>query len=268
MATRPQYSQLTLEQYVLKELPDELMQQISNEITYNRDLQSQVEAIEQSNIAFFNNYPAQEQLVAITAKKNSDSVFRKLSIFFEKVTNNRWFMEPRKLAPLLTLFIVTGLVILVLPNSNLNSDNISLNEIRLKGLDDSLFLFIKRNNTITKLQSNDTVSENDVIQIEYKYPSDAYAVIYSLDGLGNLSTHLPYRYFETGKTKRQALKQSFKLDNAPNFEQFIYLWSRNPFDSNTIISHIRNANDKHVSINNSLLPSGVKMNVIRLKKEG
>lgn len=103
---------------------------------------------------------------------------------------------------------------------------------RLKGEPASLYLYRKTSTEAVELQDGATARRGDTIQAAYTVADRAYGFIFSLDGNGRLTSHLP----ESGRTAAEltrgelrVLSSSYILDDAPNYELFLLVTSRRPF---------------------------------------
>lgn len=101
--------------------------------------------------------------------------------------------------------------------------------------------------TITTLKNGASAKSGDVIQITYNAGNKDYGVIFSVDGNGNITRHFPedswkaeplhHNYNET------PLDFSYELDNAPNFECFIMVTSKEEFSLDDLENKIKNKTD-------------------------
>ena len=101
--------------------------------------------------------------------------------------------------------------------------------------------------TITTLKNGASAKSGDVIQITYNAGNKDYGVIFSVDGNGNITRHFPedswkaeplhHNYNET------PLDFSYELDNAPDFECFIMVTSKEQFSLDDLESKIKNKTD-------------------------
>ena len=83
------------------------------------------------------------------------------------------------------------------------------------------------------LQDGEKVGEGDTLQIGYVAAGQAYGVILSVDGRGTVTVHLP-----SASSVAQPLDQegivlmpfAYQLDDAPEFERFFFVTSKEEFD--------------------------------------
>ena len=131
--------------------------------------------------------------------------------------------------------------------------------IRVKGENSShnqLMLYKKAGSEILKLSSGDKAMENDVIQITYVPGNKNYGVIFSFDGNGNITRHFPDDSWTAEKLEKTGeevpLSFSYELDDAPEYECFIFVASKEEFR----LEEIEKAADGKKPIRYDYLKSG------------
>ncbi len=85
-------------------------------------------------------------------------------------------------------------------------------------------------------------NENDSIQIAYIVSTSCYGLILSIDGNGSVTNHFPLHSVYAGKLqtgRKIFLKTGFTLDNAPYYERFFLITSKNEFKISTIINNAK-----------------------------
>ena len=102
----------------------------------------------------------------------------------------------------------------------------------------------------------DEAREGDEIQLRYAVAEKCYGLLFSMDGNGTITMHMGEGNKAIGLEpgKMTTLPFAYKLDNAPKFEKFFFLTSKNEFELN--------AGD----IDASLKQDGVKMVSLTLRK--
>lgn len=149
-----------------------------------------------------------------------------------------------------------------------------LQGFRLKGTGIALQVFRKSGTSAEILANNTTVSENDVLQIKYLAVRDRWGAILSVDGNGLVTQHYP----EVGPQSAPlvtgvefALGYSYRLDNAPHFERFIFLTADTPFQLAEIkiaLSRAALGDTSGAFRLNSILPRGIRSaDILFLKRE-
>lgn len=84
------------------------------------------------------------------------------------------------------------------------------------------------------MEDGDLAKENDLIQITYTPGAYNFGVIFSVDGNGNVTRHFPENSWEAAKLEKTGeevpLSFSYALDDAPDYECFVFVASKNAFD--------------------------------------
>ena len=107
--------------------------------------------------------------------------------------------------------------------------------VRVKGnAHHQIRLYRKSGDEALLLKNGEVASENDLIQITYTPGKYNYGVIFSVDGNGNLTRHFPENSWKAAKLEKTGeevpLSFSYSLDDAPKYECFIFVASKNSFD--------------------------------------
>lgn len=210
--------EIYLEQFYL----DELSEHKTGIINIKDDL---LKNIELSNKKILEQYPP---------SVIKEGIIRKL--------NDKKKTEPKKSDLrsyiLKSVPIAAALIFLTLNLSNLNKTTGPENIIRAKGLTPELTAYIDKDNSPARLFNNDLVSESDLIQLTYNAAGNKYGVIFSIDGRGVITLHYPEDKYSTpliDPNGSHALPFSYELDDAPEFERFFFISSKQVFDVDTIL---------------------------------
>lgn len=103
---------------------------------------------------------------------------------------------------------------------------------RLKGSLPVLYLFRKADSGAEALRPGSAVRAGDLIQVQYEAAGRKYGAVFSVDGSGKVTWHLPERGNRSAALSpagRTALKSAFELDEAPGREDFHFVASDRPF---------------------------------------
>ena len=96
------------------------------------------------------------------------------------------------------------------------------------------------------MENFDEVKENDEIQVRYSVPEKCFGILFSMDGNGNLTQHMgnAEKAIALLPGKMNSLPFAYKLDNAPHFEKFFFVTSKNEFsvEKNSIDELMKNTN--------------------------
>ena len=117
----------------------------------------------------------------------------------------------------------------------------------------------------------------DVLQVSYAAGDAKYGVIFSIDGRGTLTWHVPAGY--TGGSRAAApldtrgkviLPTAYELDDAPRFERFFLVYGAAPFEIADIERIVRAlaAQPSTADRTTLSLPSGLGQYSFVLNKQG
>lgn len=144
--------------------------------------------------------------------------------------------------------------------------------IGVKGSGHHQIRLYRQNGTEAVLLNNgDAAKERDLVQITYTPASYRYGVIFSVDGNGNVTRHFPDASWKAAKLEKTGeevpLSFSYELDDAPKYECFVFVASKEPFD----FSGIEKIDGKSMSPDflkkGSYLPKGCDGTIFVLNKE-
>lgn len=129
----------------------------------------------------------------------------------------------------------------------------------------------KMNGTeITELKNGEQVSEGDLIQLAYVPGDNNYGFIFSVDGNGNITRHFPEHSWNAEELKKSAsdvpLAFSYELDDAPDFEYFVFVTSSNEFNLQEISKFGKNNCTLKYLQKGSFLPKNCKETIFILNK--
>lgn len=129
-------------------------------------------------------------------------------------------------------------------------------DVRIKGLSARMEVWKKTGDSAVQMENLGEAREGDEIQLRYAVAEKCYGLLFSMDGNGTITMHMGHgnRAVELEPGKMTTLPFAYKLDNAPKFEKFFFLTSKNEFELN--------AGD----IDASLKQDGVKTVSLTLRK--
>lgn len=119
------------------------------------------------------------------------------------------------------------------PSSNPAAVSEGADTTRIKGLRPHVLLFRKTRDGVEALRSGSLCRRGDVVQLAYQAAGRRYGAIFSLDGRGVVTQHLPAAgtaavLLEAGG--ETALPSAYQLDDAPRFEVFYLVTSPTAFE--------------------------------------
>ncbi len=114
--------------------------------------------------------------------------------------------------------------------------------IRLKGMEAGIQVFRKNGETVEMLEPGAEAAEGDLLQIGFVAPEAQYAVLFSVDGRGLVTLHLPDSAKQTSEIAAQSrvlTDASYRLDNAPEYERFYLVTSTAELDTIEVLTTVR-----------------------------
>lgn len=110
----------------------------------------------------------------------------------------------------------------------------SMGDTRIKGLDARMEVWKKNGDSAVQMSNLDEAREGDEIQLRYSVPEKCFGLLFSMDGNGTLTMHMAEgnKAIALEPGKMTTLPFAYKLDNAPKFEKFFFLTSRDAFELN------------------------------------
>ena len=128
--------------------------------------------------------------------------------------------------------------------------------VRIKGMDARMEVWKKTGDSAVQMENLGEAREGDEIQLRYAVAEKCFGLLFSMDGNGTITMHMgrDNRAVELEPGKMTTLPFAYKLDNAPKFEKFFFLTSKDEFELN--------AGD----IDASLKQEGVKAVSLTLRK--
>ncbi len=112
---------------------------------------------------------------------------------------------------------------------------------RIKGPETKIWIYRETDLGSELLNHNDSLNNGQRLQIQYFSVAGCYGFIYSKDGSGQITRHLPIQADSAAPLDKgeHYLKQSYTLDDAPTFEHFVFITSQKPFK----LSEVLNSSD-------------------------
>lgn len=226
-----------LERFLTGDLPNKEMQEIQTLEKKDTFLKRRIQELRENNKVILEELPF-ENLVEKLPKTKKQWNFN-----FGKLAIAAVFILALTLSCVLVNFILKTPV-----NENVMGKlQVALNtENRIKGFDARIEIWKKTEAGIVQLENFDEVKENDEIQVRYSVPEKCFGILFSMDGNGNLTQHMgnAEKAIALLPGKMNSLPFAYKLDNAPHFEKFFFVTSKNEFsvEKNSIDELMKNTN--------------------------
>lgn len=267
-AERERVPDLVLEQYALGELPPLERAKLDEALEADPELRSRLEEIELSNREILEEYPPAQIAAAIKGKMLSQAGAERQSSF-------RGRIGPRAFRPAAALPIAAALLVvagLALARTGLFPSNDELT--RAKGGAPRISVYRQGASGPESLGNGAKAAAGDLLQLRYSAGNDRYGAIFSVDGRGTITYHLPADSVPSGpapaiEARGSILPSSYELDDAPAFERFFLVSSREGFDLSVVAKAAGElAGEGRLAESEALdLPRGIEVSSIILHKE-
>jgi len=231
-------SEYYLERYALGELPDKEKAEIHRLSLSAPEIQAALDNIESSNREILTLYPPPTVKSGILTRLED---VRERSFPFRRI-----LAIASAASVVLILFLVFPLMKHKSPitTPGTNPDNILVKGIPPVDLTRTqLLVYRKIQDRVEKLSDGEQAGTGDLLQLAYVTTLDTYGMIFSIDGRGTVTLHLPESRGQSTKLdpgKQSLLPNAFELDDAPQFERFIFLTSDSPIDVDSVLEEARN----------------------------
>jgi len=252
------YTDFQLEQFLLNELPAEVMERIRAQAETDTDLKTRIDKLKISDTEILNKYPADMMSVKIlngirrenencseisTVKVKTISGGTVQNSLLKKLIDYLSGKSGRTAYSITAALTATAAVIAIILNITIFTGTIPAvkdNDVtRIKGMEPGISLHRKKGNSIEELKNLAKASQGDLLQIGYTSTGEyKYAIILSIDGRGTVTLHHPEsQYGDTliQVNRKVMLKRAYELDDSPEYEKFILLLSKEPIDIKSVI---------------------------------
>ena len=134
-------------------------------------------------------------------------------------------------------------------------------DVRLKGLQPTLQIHRVTDAGAQELAPEASAHQGDRLQLSYIAGEDRYGVVFSVDGRGTVTVHMPLsgnQAVPLSKDGATILGSSYALDDAPAYERFFLVTSTEPFALSTVttaanqLAHSGHADQAQLSLPSNL----------------
>lgn len=262
---------IILERYRLGELPPAEMAALRARAAKEASLRARIEDLDRSDSSILESLPPGQMARAIGLRS-----FPARPVPARPFRARPWSLRPAFAAPAGLALACSLLLIL---RDRPHPGNLPVTEgqeayaVRLKGSEAGLAIFRKSRGAAELLPPHSLAKSGDTLQVFYHNRGPAYGVIFSLDGSGALTLHLP----ETGNeaSALQAgdllpLPHAYRLDRAPRLERFFLITAPQPFAIGGLLDRARASFALHHAVPDSLegLEAGFRQYPYTLRKPG
>ena len=247
-----------LEKYLTGDLPAEEMREIREMEATDEIFAGRVKMLREDNAAILKKLPFEKlsEKIATMPGHSNAGAGNTVRVNFKLV----------KFAAAAAL-VLAVMTVAVFSQRSLSEQNTQLMEVamadvsgddglRIKGLSARMEVWKKTGDSAVQMENLGEAREGDEIQLRYAVAEKCFGLLFSMDGNGTITMHMGEGNKAVGLEpgKMTTLPFAYKLDNAPKFEKFFFLTSKNEFELN--------AGD----IDASLKQDGVKTVSLTLRK--
>jgi hypothetical protein len=237
-----------LERVILDEVPPELADEVREILDQSPEERARLAELERSNAEILAALPPAR--VAAEVERRAESARGYAFLFaFHRRDGGHGLRGRRLLALSSSLAVAAGVVLIAVAVGRGGPEQPTALPVVPPVMDDPahgpdttrargpgdprLRLFRKLDSKAEPLDNGATAYPGDRIQIEYVPAYAVHGVILSIDGRGVVSLHFPAD--PSGSTRlergrRISLKHSYELDDAPEFERFVFVVSKDKID--------------------------------------
>jgi len=257
-----------LERYLLGELPPELKERVEKQLQSDESTRARLAALQESDREILSSYPPE------VLAKGIERRYEETRPGQEKREREHRRTGFRSLALALSMAALVAIVMIPLRGMlKERQGNIELEGIRPKGLKAHLVIYRKRGDQVERLEQGEMARAGDVIQLSYVAGGSAYGAIFSIDGRGVVTQHLPDTEYgaspELDQSGEVSLAFAYELDDAPSFERFFFITSDESFDLGEVEASVHSlaSNPRKARTRNLKLQSGFRQYSFILHKE-
>jgi len=234
---------IVLERYRLGELPRHDVEHVERRLALDPLLRARVEALDASDADIRLRHSCERLSEAIRCRLAAG----------QGSPGGRSTRPPRQrgffvawAAPAAAAVLVTALMVLarthdrtvVGPLEQVTTDSGD----RIKGLQPSLAVYRRTADGSETLADGATAHAGDVIRVGYRSAGKGFGVIFSIDGRGSVTVHLPHDGTRAAPLKSEPtvlLDEAYELDDAPRWERFYFVTADEAFEIAPILTAAR-----------------------------
>jgi hypothetical protein len=251
-------TQRLLERYLAGELPADEASQLEARLPAEPRLAQRLAALREDDARALAGHPPE-----VVARE----IGRRLRIeaFGAAMRKRRRRFDPGPMIWLVPAPIALAVLLAVVRQGGGTSPAQEPDEIRTKGLEPHLNVYLAGGPAPVLLKAGARVKGHDVVQVAVVAPGRLWACVVSVDAQGGATLHAPPAPVGNGELR---LPSSFELDEAPGFERFFLVYGGGPFDERTILEAARAlARDPAAARSSPLsLPAGLSQSDLLLDK--
>ena len=250
-----------LERYRLNELPQEEADRLAEQIAQDGQLRDRLEALDRSD-ADIRRTGAVDRL--------ADSLAHRARAATRPPRRPAAYWAVPAVAAAIAAIVAVARSPASRPAGTTAVTTNAPSEDRVKGLRPSLAVYRQTASGSETLADGAVARPGDVVRVGYHPAGRPYGVIFSVDGRGTITMHLPPAGDRAVPLAREAtalLDQAYQLDDAPRWERFYFVTGGNAFAAGPVLEAARRAaSDPGVAAAVLALPQGLEHSTFLLEK--
>lgn len=254
----PSVPDVILELYLLGELPPEEMTRIAGLEEQDPTLTARLEMLRKSNEEILITHPAAAFTAAVERKVSPTSRRSEVQTpdGFLNWSRRKWYI----MAPAVAAAALLLMMIRIAPLSDGPGGPamvIAPDITRPKSTGAEIHVYRQSGTDIEELDNLSLVANHDRLQISYSALGWPYGVIFSIDGRGAVTLHYPANESSStmlDKHGEAEIPYGYEIDNAPDFERFFLVSSKQPIDVASLLIRARDfARDPRQALRHTII---------------
>lgn len=212
----PELSDLTLERYLLAELPDAVAAQVAEAVRTNSEIRQRLAALSEANAVLANTGDLHQLEAGVSTRRAGPQP-------------TAWRWAPA--AVVVTLMVAALSIVPGLTQPDADT-------VRVKGDAAALTVYRQVNTGSETLADGAAARAGDLLRVAYRVSTPAFGVIVSIDGAGLVTRHYPVDGTLASRLRAgdgTPLDSAYELDDAPQWERFFLITSAQPFAVWTVL---------------------------------
>lgn len=212
----PEFSDLTLERYLLAELPEAMAARVAEAVRTSHDIRQRLASLSEANHILIHTGDLHRLEAAVTARDT-----RSATVVW------RWMPAAAAITLVVAaLSIVPGMT---RPDADV---------VRVKGAAATLAVYRQVETGSETLTDGAPARAGDLLRVAYRTAAPAFGVIVSIDGAGVVTRHHPVDGSQATRLRAgdaTPLDSAYELDDAPKWERFFLITSEQAFEVSVVL---------------------------------
>jgi hypothetical protein len=257
-----QIPDILVERYRLKELPQEAADRLAGQARQDATLRDRIEALDRSDEEMRRTGALDRLANRIVRETRSGARGRRRPVA-------SWAVPAAAAAAIVALVVAARSPALRLADRDAVTATAPSGD-RIKGLRPSLAVYRRTADGSETLADGAVARPGEVLRVGYHAAGRPFGIIFSVDGRGTITMHLPAGGDHAVPLAREAttlLDQAYELDDAPLWERFYFVTGDRAFTAAPVVDAARRAAGDPRPAVSLALPRGLEQSIFTLEKE-